>query len=81
MKIMRIIIYIIGYISFIFNCYGQDIAVEDDSSLSVLRNSLVELQWSVNEIESISEFFSGDAFLNTDATEEVFKEKGTNRKF
>jgi len=75
---MRIVISVIIFISFGYYGFSQDIAVEDDSSLTVLRNSLVELHWSIKEIESISDFFSGNAYVNNEATEDVFKEKAKN---
>ena len=75
---MRIIINFVIIFSCVFYGFSQDITATDDSSLTVLRNSLVELHWSANEIESISELFSGNAYINTEATEKIFKEKAKN---
>lgn len=75
---MKIVVIIILLTFFITNCYSQDFSAENDSSLTVLRNSLVNLNWAASEVETISDLFSGDAFVNSDATEEVFKEKVQN---
>lgn len=54
---------------------AQAISSEDDSTLQVLRGSLIKLQWAENEVSGISDIIAGNTYYNKNATEETFKKQ------
>jgi CHAT domain-containing protein len=54
---------------------AQTILSENDSSLQILRGSLIKLQWAENEVSGISDIIAGNTYYNQNATEETFKKQ------
>ena len=73
----NILILTIGYLLCVIPVRAQNGSA--DSLTDTLRGSLIELPWSLTEIEEISDIVEGDIFVKEDATEGNFKE--TAEKF